>query len=106
MKTGLVATSRITHATPASFSAHVVDRDMEEQIAYQQVELSRPDVMFGGGLRYYTSRTDGVNLFSKAQSYGIYDFLLIFKMLLKFNFFFKNVKVIKLFNQELNLIRL
>ena len=27
--TGLVATSRITHATPASFAAHVSTRDME-----------------------------------------------------------------------------
>ena len=28
-KTGLVATSRITHATPATFAAHVPFRDME-----------------------------------------------------------------------------
>ncbi|GET03725.1 alkaline phosphatase-like protein [Rhizophagus clarus] len=33
--TGLVVTSRITHATPATFSAHVVDRDMESDIAVQ-----------------------------------------------------------------------
>ncbi len=39
MKTGLVATSRITHATPASFAAHVVDRDMEDEIAEQEVNL-------------------------------------------------------------------
>ncbi len=37
MKTGLVATSRITHATPAAFSAHVVHRDMEDRIAEYQV---------------------------------------------------------------------
>ncbi|RKP19681.1 alkaline phosphatase-like protein [Rozella allomycis CSF55] len=36
LKTGLVATSRITHATPASFSAHVVHRDMENLIAEYQ----------------------------------------------------------------------
>lgn len=31
-KTGLVATSRITHATPASFAAHVPFRDMEVRL--------------------------------------------------------------------------
>ncbi|KAJ3103915.1 hypothetical protein HDU97_009727 [Phlyctochytrium planicorne] len=35
--TGLVATSRITHATPASFSAHVIDRNMEDNIALYQL---------------------------------------------------------------------
>lgn len=33
--TGLVATSSVTHATPAAFAAHVPDRDMEEEIADQ-----------------------------------------------------------------------
>jgi alkaline phosphatase len=36
-KTGLVATSRVTDATPASFSAHVSSRSMEDTIAEQQV---------------------------------------------------------------------
>lgn len=54
MKTGLVATSRITHATPAAFSAHVIDRDMEAYIAQQQVERSTADVMFGGGNFFYS----------------------------------------------------
>ena len=31
--TALVTTSRITHATPASFAAHVIDRDSESDIA-------------------------------------------------------------------------
>jgi len=70
MKTGLVATSRITHATPAAFSAHVIDRDMEAYIAQQQVERSTADVMFGGGLNFFTSRADGVNLFNVANSKG------------------------------------
>jgi alkaline phosphatase len=45
-------TSRITHATPASFSAHALDRNMESLIARQQVgdyPLGRMvDLMFGG----------------------------------------------------------
>jgi len=55
--TGLVVTSRITHATPASFSAHVVHRDMEADIAAQQIgdhPLGRQvDLMFGGGRCFF-----------------------------------------------------
>jgi alkaline phosphatase len=62
MLTGLVATSRITHATPASFSAHVVDREREEKIAIQQVgdnPLGRSvDLMFGGGYCYFLPKSD------------------------------------------------
>ncbi|KAH6595593.1 hypothetical protein BASA61_003784 [Batrachochytrium salamandrivorans] len=49
--TGLVATSRITHATPAAFSAHVSSRNDEDQIAMQQLGYyqlgRRVDLMFG-----------------------------------------------------------
>eukprot|EP00951_Prasinocladus_malaysianus_P018053 scaffold143359_cov18-Prasinocladus_malaysianus.AAC.1 len=41
MWTGLVTTARITHATPACFSAHIHDRDMENDIALQQLEQVR-----------------------------------------------------------------
>jgi len=55
--TGLVVTSRITHATPATFSAHVVKRNMESDIAVQQIgdyPLGRQvDLMFGGGLCFF-----------------------------------------------------
>jgi len=80
--TGLVATSRITHATPASFYAHVINRDMETQIATfltgegplgQNVDLA-----FGGGRRFFlpssllgSSRPDDKDLLVTAQSkYG------------------------------------
>ncbi|CAB4432886.1 unnamed protein product [Rhizophagus irregularis] len=57
LATGLVVTSRITHATPATFSAHVVDRDMEADIAAQQIgdyPLGRQvDLMFGGGRCFF-----------------------------------------------------
>lgn len=53
MLTGLVVTSRITHATPAAFSAHVLHRDMENDIALQQIGFNplgrQVDLMFGGG---------------------------------------------------------
>lgn len=46
--TGLVATSSITHATPACFYAHTNDRDNEYEIAKQLLQ-SRVDFFAGGG---------------------------------------------------------
>jgi alkaline phosphatase len=40
-------TSRLSHATPAAFSAHASSRYEETDITRQQI-LLRPDVMFGG----------------------------------------------------------
>jgi alkaline phosphatase len=48
--TGIVATSRVTHATPAAFMAHVHDRGMEDDIMEQAVHQG-VDVVFGGGRR-------------------------------------------------------
>ncbi len=53
--TGLVATSTITHATPAVFGAHVKSRSCEQEIARQYIEVTRPDVMLGGGLAKFTA---------------------------------------------------
>src|SRR5258708_3314273 len=50
--TGLVTTTRITHATPAGFAAHVAHRDLEDAIAGQLVE-SGVDVLCGGGRRSF-----------------------------------------------------
>jgi alkaline phosphatase len=47
--TGLVTTQTITNATPAAFGAHVVFRDCETEIARQYVQVTRPDVILGGG---------------------------------------------------------
>ncbi len=54
--TGLVATCRITHATPACFAAHIDNRDKEIMIAEQLVD-SPVDVVFGGGLEYFLPKT-------------------------------------------------
>ncbi len=56
MATGLVATCSITHATPAVFAAHVVDRSMDNEIARQMAE-SDIEVLFGGGRAYFTPRS-------------------------------------------------
>lgn len=55
MATGIVATSTITHATPASFAAHTANRRCENEIARQYVQLTRPDIMLGGGVSKFNS---------------------------------------------------
>jgi alkaline phosphatase len=50
--TGLVSDTRITHATPAAFAAHVAHRSMENEIAAQMFD-ARVDVMLSGGLRHW-----------------------------------------------------
>jgi len=47
--TGVVTTSQVTDATPASFGAHVVDRNQEAEIARQFLEETDLDVILGGG---------------------------------------------------------
>lgn len=61
--TGLVATSAITHATPAAFGAKVPYRRMQPEIASQLVETPI-DVMLGGGRGFFdgTLRPDSANL--------------------------------------------
>jgi len=51
--TGLVSSSQVTDATPASFGAHVADRDDQSEIARQYLEVSQPDVILGGGEDYW-----------------------------------------------------
>ena len=49
--TGLVTTSRMTHATPAAFGAHDEDRSHEGDIAFDYLERSRPNLLLGGKVR-------------------------------------------------------
>eukprot|EP01080_Neovahlkampfia_damariscottae_P003797 gene3797-6958_t len=58
LKTGIVVTSRVTHATPAAFSSHVKHRDMEFDIARQQI-TKKIDVIFGGGTNMYLPKSKG-----------------------------------------------
>ncbi|MGD8847430.1 MAG: alkaline phosphatase [Desulfobacteraceae bacterium] len=48
--TGLVASSQISHATPASFGAHVPNRGQGFEIARQYIEEVGIDVVLGGGV--------------------------------------------------------
>ena len=56
--TGLVTDSQVTDATPASFGAHVPDRDKQSEIARQYIEESKPDVILGGGEDYWYPEGD------------------------------------------------
>ena len=69
MATGLVATCRITHATPASFVSHQPDRYMYEAIAKDFIN-SDIDVFIGGGKNDFTDREDGLNLLDDLKSNG------------------------------------
>ncbi len=67
--TGLVATSSITHATPASFAAHVPSRAQEFDIASDIVE-AQVDVFLGGGTSWFdgATRPDSTDLLGALRS--------------------------------------
>lgn len=50
--TGLVTTTRLTHATPASFIANVPRRDLEDIIAEQMIDRG-VDLLLGGGAKHF-----------------------------------------------------
>ncbi len=69
LQTGLVSTSAITHATPASFIAHQPSRNMYEAIAADFIN-SGIDVFIGGGVDHFEKRKDGRNLSEELRKDG------------------------------------
>jgi alkaline phosphatase len=69
LKTGLVSTSAITHATPASFIAHTESRGNYEEIAAQFLN-TQIDVFIGGGRDHFEKRRDGRNLSQDLRAKG------------------------------------
>jgi alkaline phosphatase len=67
--TGLVSTSSITHATPASFIAHQAGRGDNEAIAADFLKTPI-DVFIGGGRNYFSRRTDGRDLLAELGAKG------------------------------------
>ncbi|GAB3399103.1 alkaline phosphatase [Flindersiella endophytica] len=47
--TGLVTTAQVTDATPAAFYSNSVNRAAQDDIARQFLEVTKPDVILGGG---------------------------------------------------------
>lgn len=83
--TGVVSTTRITHATPAATYAHLCNRNAENTIATQMVPGGAGynpslgdgiDVVFGGGRRHFlpqgtgSSRSDARDLIAEMQAEG------------------------------------
>ena len=71
LATGLIATSTITHATPASFIAHQPSRKMYEEIAADFLHTDI-DLFIGGGLKHFTERKDGRNLLKELEEKNYY----------------------------------
>lgn len=67
--TGLVSTSGITHATPASFIAHQTSRNMYEAIAADFLKTDI-DIFIGGGLEHFNQREDGKDLTKDLKDKG------------------------------------
>ena len=59
MKTGIITSTRLTHATPASFISKNPDRDDENAIAEEFV-ASGVDYMAGGGYRHFINKASGL----------------------------------------------
>lgn len=71
--TGLVSTSSITHATPASFIAHQKSRSLTEEIAADFLKTDI-DIFIGGGYKFFSERTDGRDLIKELEKkkYKVY----------------------------------
>jgi len=87
-KSGLVATSSITHATPAAFYAHIDSRYKEKEIANMLVN-SDIDIALGGGAEFFDVPT------SEDNPFMIYD-----KELLDSNLLSSKKQVIGLFSED------
>ena len=80
--TGLVVTTRITDATPATFASHVHVREEEDSIARQLIGETHPlghvvDLMLGGGRCFFlpnstssSCRADDIDVTATAQDNG------------------------------------
>lgn len=86
MGTGVVTTTRVTHATPAATYAHICNRDLENDIAVQAVPggsgfntalVDGVDVILGGGRKQFLpsttlkgGRSDNRDLIAELQAKG------------------------------------
>lgn len=72
IKTGVISTSSILHATPASFYAHAINRGLYEDIA-EDMTVSEIDFFAGGGTKFFNKRKDGKNLLEvlKVKGFGL-----------------------------------
>lgn len=69
LATGLISTSSITHATPASFISHQKSRYSYEAIAADFLKTDI-DVVIGGGRHHFMKRKDSTNLLDQLKQNG------------------------------------
>ncbi|MFY0672266.1 MAG: alkaline phosphatase [Bacteroidia bacterium] len=67
--TGVISTLSITHATPASFYAHIKNRRLAFEIA-DALSTSEIDFFAGGGTKYFANRNDDRNLIDEMTKAG------------------------------------
>jgi alkaline phosphatase len=103
-KTGVVTVCSITHATPASYLAHVPSRSMELEIALQIADEQEADLYLGSGWGWFLPkerggrRTDGRDLLAKMQRGGFTVVLTDSAFRLPLNR--KNAKLVGLFAEN------
>jgi alkaline phosphatase len=83
LATGLICTSSLTDATPASFISHQKSRDSLEYIAKDFLKTDI-DLFIGGGYYNFVKRKDGLNLADSLKLKG-YEVDTSMKMILKSN---------------------
>jgi alkaline phosphatase len=71
LSTGLISTSAITHATPASFIAHTANRSKYADIALDFLKTDI-DVFIGGGYNHFARRADSLNLIDSLKAHGYF----------------------------------
>ena len=71
LSTGLISTSAITHATPASFIAHTANRSKYADIAFDFLKTDI-DVFIGGGYNHFAHRADSLNLIDSLKARGYF----------------------------------
>ncbi|QTL99474.1 alkaline phosphatase [Iocasia frigidifontis] len=83
MATGLISTTRVTHATVAVFASHNINRNAENEIAYDYLD-SGVDFLVGGGYRHFvpqdwewgkSKRKDDINVAQRFYEEGYNIFL-------------------------------
>ncbi len=83
MATGIISTTRLTHATPAAFASHNPDRNAENEIALDFTD-SGVDFFAGGGYRHFlpqensigkSKRKDDINVVSIFEEQGYHTFI-------------------------------
>ncbi|MEI5905987.1 alkaline phosphatase [Bacillus spongiae] len=71
-QTGLITSTRMTHATPASFASHQDSRENANEIAEDYLE-SGVDFLAGGGYRHFVGEDNDMGLNSKREDSGLIE---------------------------------